>query len=195
MRGGRRRWRRRSARRSSLKFRGGERESRHPDTREHARLKRHDSPGPESPTHEVSCPVRHRRTKPLTSGRRVAGATGFEPAVFAFGVESERFPDDPRESLDVVFPRKSDPAHSLPSRSIPAEHGNFGAPVVHGKAASRRVKSYLLTVREVASLLRVGRARVYSLCERGQLAHIRIGASIRIHRAEVEFFLRSPPPR
>jgi excisionase family DNA binding protein len=120
----------------------------------------------------------------------MAGATGFEPVAFGFGVESKPIPRDPGASLGVVFPRESDLAGSLPSRSIPADPGNFGAPVVHGHAASRRVKSYLLTVREVASLLRVCRATVYSLCERGQLAHTRVGVSIRIDYAAVELLLR-----
>src|SRR5438105_3382158 len=111
------------------------------------------------------------RKKILLPMAGVAGATGFEPVAFGFGVESERLPRDPQASLGVVFPPESDQARSLPSRSIPAEHGNFGAPVVHGKAGSRRVNSCLLTVREVAALLRVCRATVYSLCERGQLAH------------------------
>ena len=48
-------------------------------------------------------------------------------------------------------------------------------------------------LREVASLLRVCTATVYSLCERGQLAHIRVGASIRIHQADVNLLLRSHP--
>jgi excisionase family DNA binding protein len=120
----------------------------------------------------------------------MAGATGFEPVAFGFGVESEQLPADHRASLSVAFPRESDAARSLLSRSIPAEHGNFGAPVVHGNVASRGVKSYLLTVREVASLLRVCRATIYSLCERGQLAHTRVGTSIRIHYAAVELLLR-----
>ena len=120
----------------------------------------------------------------------MAGPAGFEPAAFGFVVESEQFPADPRESLGAVFPRESDPARSFPSRSIPADHGNFGAPVVHGKDASRSMKSSLLTVREVASMLRVCPATVYSLCERGQLAHTRLGASIRIHYADVESLLR-----
>jgi excisionase family DNA binding protein len=80
---------------------------------------------------------------------------------------------------------------SLPSRSIRADPGNFGAPVVHGDPASRGVKSYLLTVRELSSLLRMCRATVYSLCECRQLAHTRVGASIRIHYADVELLLRS----
>jgi len=120
----------------------------------------------------------------------MAGATGFEPVAFGFGVESSRSPRDPHGSVGVVFPPESDRARPLPSRSVPADPGNFGAPVVHGNAASRRVNSYLLTVREVASLLRVCRATVYSLCERGQLAHTRLGASIRIHYADVESLLR-----
>jgi len=121
----------------------------------------------------------------------VAGASGFEPVAFGFGVESASFPQDPQASLGVVFPPESDRARSLPSRSIPANPGNFGAPVVHGNAASRSVKSHLLTVREVASLLRVCRATVYSLCERRQLAHARIGASIRIQPRDVELLLRA----
>jgi excisionase family DNA binding protein len=114
----------------------------------------------------------------------------FEPVAFGFGDKSEQFPRDPQSSLSVVSPRQSDPARALPSRSIPADHGIFGAPVVHGNVASRGVKSYLLTVREVASLLRVCRATIYSLCERGQLAHTRVGTSIRIHYAAVELLLR-----
>jgi excisionase family DNA binding protein len=62
--------------------------------------------------------------------------------------------------------------------------------VVHGNAASAAVTSRLLTVREVASLLRVCRATVYSLCEHGELAHTRVGASIRIHCADVQLFVR-----
>ena len=100
-------------------------------------------------------------TGTATGGKlQVAGAAGFEPVAFGFGVESERFPADPRESLSVVSARESDPARSLPSLSVPADHGNLGAPVVHKNAAPPHVKSYLLTVHEVASLLRVCRATV-----------------------------------
>src|SRR4029077_8755384 len=77
----------------------------------------------------------------------------------------------------------------MPNRVTP-DHGHFGAPV-HRNAAPPHVKSYLLTVQEVASLLRVCRTTVYSLCERGQLAHTRIGASIRIQPRDVELLLRA----
>jgi excisionase family DNA binding protein len=38
----------------------------------------------------------------------------------------------------------------------------------------------LLTVAEVAELLRVSRATVYKLCEAGDLAHVRVSNSIRV---------------
>jgi excisionase family DNA binding protein len=38
----------------------------------------------------------------------------------------------------------------------------------------------MLTVREVARLLRVSTATVYKLCARGELAHVRVLNSIRI---------------
>jgi excisionase family DNA binding protein len=39
----------------------------------------------------------------------------------------------------------------------------------------------LLTVREVARVLRVSTATVYKLCTRGELAHVRVLNSIRIN--------------
>ncbi len=53
-----------------------------------------------------------------------------------------------------------------------------------GGAASRR----LLTVREVAGLLRLSTATVYKLCERGELAHVRVSNAIRIAPASVASF-------
>jgi excisionase family DNA binding protein len=40
----------------------------------------------------------------------------------------------------------------------------------------------LLTVREVAAILRVSRATVYKLVEHGELASVRVGNAIRIRR-------------
>jgi excisionase family DNA binding protein len=57
--------------------------------------------------------------------------------------------------------------------------------------ASRSVKSHLLPVRDVAAMLRVRAATVYSLCERGQLAYARVGACIRIEPGDVDCFLQS----
>ena len=43
----------------------------------------------------------------------------------------------------------------------------------------------LLGVREVARRLGVSTPIVYRLCERGELAHLRIGASIRVTLADL----------
>ena len=51
---------------------------------------------------------------------------------------------------------------------------------VHVPSVSPHAGARLLTVAEVAELLRVSRATVYKLCEAGQLRHIRVSNSIRI---------------
>jgi len=48
----------------------------------------------------------------------------------------------------------------------------------------------LLTVREVAAILRVCRDTVYRLCANGQLAHVRILNAIRIAPADLDSFVR-----
>jgi excisionase family DNA binding protein len=45
----------------------------------------------------------------------------------------------------------------------------------------------LLTVRDVAALLGVCRATVYSMAERGTLPHVRIGGSVRVHPTDLAF--------
>jgi excisionase family DNA binding protein len=47
--------------------------------------------------------------------------------------------------------------------------------------AELRAAARLLTVREVAERLRVSTATVYTLCKRGELAHVRIANSIRVN--------------
>jgi len=48
----------------------------------------------------------------------------------------------------------------------------------------------LLTVRTVAARLNVCTATVYALCERGELAHVRVSNAIRIAPADLAAFLR-----
>jgi excisionase family DNA binding protein len=49
----------------------------------------------------------------------------------------------------------------------------------------------LLTVKEVAGRLRVSAATVYGLCERGELAYVRVSThSIRIHERDLAEFVR-----
>jgi excisionase family DNA binding protein len=52
----------------------------------------------------------------------------------------------------------------------------------------------LLTVRAVAQLLSVCPATIYRLCERGELAHTRVGAALRIADIDVERYLASRRP-
>jgi excisionase family DNA binding protein len=47
----------------------------------------------------------------------------------------------------------------------------------------------LLSVREVAERLSVSTATVYALCERGELAHIRVSNAIRVAPRNLEAFI------
>jgi excisionase family DNA binding protein len=53
---------------------------------------------------------------------------------------------------------------------------------------------FLLTVREVARRLSVCTATIYRLCERGELAHTRVGAALRIAASDVDRYLASRRP-
>jgi excisionase family DNA binding protein len=48
----------------------------------------------------------------------------------------------------------------------------------------------LLSVRQVAELLGVSTAMVYRLCERGELAHIRICNAVRVSPLDVAVYLQ-----
>jgi len=49
----------------------------------------------------------------------------------------------------------------------------------------------LLTVREVAALLRVSTRTVYAMCAHGRLAHVRVMNAIRIDPAAIDAFVSS----
>jgi len=49
----------------------------------------------------------------------------------------------------------------------------------------------LLTVREVAAFLRVSTRTVYTLCDEGRLAHVRIANAIRVEPAVLVALVRS----
>jgi excisionase family DNA binding protein len=63
-----------------------------------------------------------------------------------------------------------------PAARHPAETGNLGAD--------------LLTVTEVATMLRVSKMTVYRLVHAGTIAALRVGESLRLPRESVEAFLR-----
>jgi excisionase family DNA binding protein len=48
----------------------------------------------------------------------------------------------------------------------------------------------LLSVRDVADRLRVSRATVYALCDRGALPHLRVSNAIRLRGEDLEAFIR-----
>ncbi len=60
---------------------------------------------------------------------------------------------------------------------------------VHVPSVSPHSRAPLLTVAEVAELLRVSRATVYKLCEIGELPHVRISNSIRVPDAAIRRFV------
>jgi excisionase family DNA binding protein len=65
----------------------------------------------------------------------------------------------------------------------------FGPPVVQGKHRQATAVQFL-TVREVATRLRVSPATVYALCAAGKLPHARISNSLRIALKDFEAFVR-----
>jgi excisionase family DNA binding protein len=56
--------------------------------------------------------------------------------------------------------------------------------------STRFIEARLLTVNEVADLLRVSRMTVYRLIKEGQLAAIRVGRSYRLREDDVDEYLR-----
>lgn len=47
----------------------------------------------------------------------------------------------------------------------------------------------VFTVAEVAALLKVGRVKVYSLINEGELEHFRVGTVLRVRREALEAFM------
>jgi excisionase family DNA binding protein len=134
--------------------------------------------------------------------------TGFEPATLSLGIASAGL-----EGL-ASFGK---PAQSLDARDVPAGADRRGLAGVrspeapqepHGTAQHargdtsdavaalippRRLRSLsggLLTVREVAAELKTSTAAVYRLCERGDLAHVRVSNAVRIAPADLAAYLR-----
>ena len=73
-----------------------------------------------------------------------------------------------------------------PSGPLPFASPLASAP---GVQALRTVRT-MLTVRDVAAVLRVGPDTVRVLCRRGELASLRVSNAIRIRPADLEAFLR-----
>jgi excisionase family DNA binding protein len=83
-------------------------------------------------------------------------------------------PTSSKGSQAVAIPRDDVVGHSRPSQIF--------APFTEDSADRLRT---LLTVREVAALLRVSTATVYELCARGKLRHVRVLNAIRVARCDL----------
>ncbi len=51
------------------------------------------------------------------------------------------------------------------------------------------------TVPEAAAVMRLGRNRVYALCQSGELPHRRVGVTVHIRREVAETWTPAPPTR
>lgn len=94
------------------------------------------------------------------------------------GSESPPLPASPLGSDDRAS-APTTPAGGSPLLP-PAPVQSGAQPGAQAGRALRLVSGPLLTVRDVAAQLRVSAATVYSLCERGQLEHLRISNAIRV---------------
>ena len=100
------------------------------------------------------------------------------PSPFFHGEAQRGTARHPAETTDVSGSGRT---HTVP----PDAYGTtpFGAPV------ARPSGSIFLTPTEVAARLKVSRATIYALIERGDLAASRVGLALRIAIVELEAFL------
>ena len=107
--------------------------------------------------------------------------TGFEPATLSLG-KYERGIAAVNSTSQPVGKIQID--NDAPSQRTPLEttiRKDFASPLLPDFSAS-------LTVKEVATLLRVCTATVYRLCTSRELQHFRVGATIRIREADLRAF-------
>ena len=114
----------------------------------------------------------------------MAGATGFEPVAFGFGVCTREVHNLPRISLPSSNRTVSGDGGSQGTTFLPSNPKDF----VTRLLPDRRVEPPLLTVRQVAERLGVCTATVYRLCDQRQLTHVLVLHAIRIAPANVTAF-------
>jgi excisionase family DNA binding protein len=109
-----------------------------------------------------------------------------EPSTALFSPSQALTNDDNGSGIQAVT--HSNPSNA--SQTLAAETKNFAALVLHdSKLRAVSGGNALLTVQEVAAILRVCRDTVYRLCAKGQLPHVRILNAIRIAPADLDAFL------
>jgi excisionase family DNA binding protein len=114
----------------------------------------------------------------------MAGATGFEPVAFGFGVGSAGLDNAHRNAPTSSNGTVSAKPGSQRTTLLPRDREDF----VTWLLPRERVPS-LLTVREVAAQLRACTATVYRLCDEGQLRHIRMLNAIRVDPIDLAAFI------
>lgn len=92
----------------------------------------------------------------------------------------------------VGIPRFDTPSAVQGSQPLGQIHGEFAASLLHRRTSPEvGGGADLLTVSQVAARLRVKPVTVYRLCQRGELAHLRVSNALRVEAAELERFLVS----
>ena len=112
--------------------------------------------------------------------------TRFELATFALAIRKggihkapQRFPNLPTPQFHWVRPHLPDPIHPKPHRGSTKLRVQLGS------------KGALLSVAVVASQLGVCTASVYALCQRHELAHVRVLNAIRVAPADLAAFIEA----
>ncbi len=108
--------------------------------------------------------------------KNLARPRGFEPLTYGSGGREGTLGGGSSGSQRVENVRGDDPERVPPSHPEAAFRSPFAAPVLQpgGDVAA------LLSVRDAAARLGVCTATIYTLCERGELAHVRVLNAIRI---------------
>ena len=124
------------------------------------------------------------------------GETGFEPATpwsrTAPGLLS------PLETAAQTFASPGNPGRPVPCQATESTiYDDLRGEICRPRVASERSQAPaqpaepLLSVKEVAARLGVCRATAYRLCERGEIAHVRVSNAIRVSRHALDSFLAS----
>jgi excisionase family DNA binding protein len=122
--------------------------------------------------------------RPLPCETEPGASHGFAPG--SPGSQASETPEDPeRGALHTMRPvplvRMAFSTRLLPDARSPAS------------ATLGVVMEPLMTVRELATMLRLSTATVYAMCRRGQLEHIRVGNCIRFPLRAVNRARRETP--
>jgi excisionase family DNA binding protein len=106
--------------------------------------------------------------------------TGFEPATLSLGKDFTDSPSADKGLQGLVT--TGDGEGGGVQRSQPKQMllRGFATPLLPGDVTVSAAPGTMLTVREVARLLRVSTATVYKLCSTGMLPHARVLNAIRI---------------